>query len=167
MSHALHRLAETTLISLACAASAAPLPKEGRYDITTCWSGVANELSHSKEYSASTYEMTGTALSNPPGGLFHNSAFRCVGMSTALAGKRSNTTLCESIDPDGDRRLSYFSLGTDGKTMRENVTGTGKYEGMVAIGEVQQFGRFPVIKPGTFQGCNQQSGTYQLKRAPD
>jgi hypothetical protein len=167
MSHALHRLAETTLISLACAASAAPLPKEGRYDVTTCWSGVANELNHSKEHFASSYEMTGTVLSNPPGGLFHNSAFRCVGMSTALAGKRSNTTLCESIDPDGDRRLSYFFLGTDGKTMRENVTGTGKYEGMVATGDVQQFGRFPVIKPGTFQGCNQQSGTYQLKRAPD
>jgi hypothetical protein len=167
MSHALNRLAEITLIALAFAASAAPLPKEGRYDVTTCWSGEANELSYSKEHSASIYEMTGTVLSNPPGGLFHNSAFRCVGMSTALAGKRSNTTLCESIDPDGDRRLSYFFLGNDGKTMRENVTGTGKYEGMVATGDVQQFGRFPVIKPGTFQGCNQQSGTYQLKRAPD
>jgi len=44
-----------------------------------------------------------------------------------------------------------------------NVVGTGKYEGMVASGTVRPLGPFPVIKAGTFQDCNHQSGTYELK----
>jgi hypothetical protein len=34
---------------------------------------------------------------------------------------------------------------------------------MVASGMVEALGPFPAIKPGTFQGCNHQSGTYKLK----
>lgn len=166
MPSTLHRYVTPALVFFACAATAGPLPKEGRYDFTTCWSGAANEIAYSKEYTAASYEMTGTVLSATPDGLFHNSSFRCVGLSTALAGRRSNTTICEAVDPDGDRRLSYFSVDADGKSVREHVTGTGKYEGMVITSEIQQFPRFPVVKPGTFQGCNQQSGTYKLKQAP-
>ena len=138
------------------------LPREGRYDVTTCWSGVTSELNHSKDHSGASYEMTGTVMSNPPGGLFDRSSFRCLGMSTALGGKRSNTTLCEAVDPDGDRRLTLLTL-VDGRTIRENLAGTGKYDGMVASGEVQPIGRFPAAKPGTFQSCNRQTGTYKLK----
>ena len=71
--------------------------------------------------------------------------------------------VCEAIDTDGDKRLSYFSLGSDGKVTRENVTGTGKFEGMVATGTVKPLGPFPVVKAGTFQDCNHQTGTYKLK----
>jgi len=80
-----------------------------------------------------------------------------------LNGRPSGIAVCESVDPDGDRRLTYFSLGSDGKTTRENVAGTGKYEGMVASGTVQPLGQFPAIKAGTFQNCNLQTGTYKLK----
>ncbi len=46
---------------------------------------------------------------------------------------------------------------------REFVVGTGKYEGMVTTGTVEPLGPFPVIKAGTFQDCNHQTGTYKLK----
>ena len=46
---------------------------------------------------------------------------------------------------------------------RENITGTGKFEGMVATGTVKPLGPFPVVKAGTFQDCNHQTGTYKLK----
>jgi hypothetical protein len=145
------------------AAFATELPKEGSYDYTACWSGVNNTITFSKAYTASSFEMTGIDRSNPPGGMFDKNTFRCVGMNASLDGKNIGSTVCEAIDPDGDKRLSYFSLGSDGKVTRENITGTGKYEGMVASGTVQPLGPFPVVKDGTFQNCNHQTGTYKLK----
>lgn len=89
-------------------------------------------------------------------------AYRCVGMNASLDGKITASTVCESTDVDGDKRLTYFSTG-DGKVTRTFVAGTGKYEGMVTAGTVQPLGPFPVIKAGTFQDCNNQTGTYKLK----
>ena len=93
-------------------ALAGELPKEGSVDLTSCWSGVAtNVITFSKTHTASSYELTGTNRSNPPGGLFDKSTFHCVGVSASLDGKDTSTSVCESIDPDGDKRLS--SISTD------------------------------------------------------
>jgi len=145
------------------AAVAADLPKQGRYDITACWSGVGNQIAFSKTHTASSFEMTGTNRSNPPGGLFDKNSFRCVGMSARLGERSVGSVVCEAVDPDGDKRLSYFGLGSDGKYVREQVAGTGKYDGMTTDGTVQPLGPFPTLKEGTFQSCNHQTGTYKLK----
>ena len=144
-------------------AFAADVPREGRYDFNSCWSGVSNLIAFSKTHSALSYEMTGATRSNPPGGMFDKHSFRCVGMNASLDGKNTGTVVCEAIDLDGDKRLTYFSITSDGKVTRENIIGTGKYEGMVASGTVMPLGPFPVIKAGTFQDCNHQTGTYKLK----
>jgi hypothetical protein len=146
-------------------AFAADIPKEGRYDFTSCYAGVSNLIAFSKAHSAVSYEQTGTTLSNLPGGgdIFDKLSFRCVGMNTSLDGKNTGTTVCESIDKDGDKRLTYFSVTSDGKITREQVAGTGKYEGMVSSGTGTPLGPFPVIKAGTFQDCNRQTGTYKFK----
>jgi hypothetical protein len=107
--------------------------------------------------------MTGTIRSNPPDGMFDKNSFRCVGMNASLGGKFAGSTVCEAIDVDGDKRLSNFSLASDGSLTREIVGGTGKYEGMTMTGTVHPLGPFPVIKAGTFQDCNRQTGTYKLK----
>ena len=83
-------------------------------------------------------------------------------MNASFDGKLIGTNVCESIDVDGDKRLTYFSTG-DGKITRTNVAGTGKYEGMVTSGTVENLGGFPAIKDGTFQNYNHQTGTYKLK----
>jgi hypothetical protein len=153
------------LTGLASAGSAfgAELPKEGSYDYTACWSGVNNVITFSKTHTASSYEMTGTIRSNPPDGLFDKNSFRCVGMNASLGGKFTGSTVCESMDVDGDKRLSNYSLASDGSLTREIVRGTGKYEGMTMTGTVHPLGPFPDVKAGTFQDCNQQTGTYKLK----
>jgi hypothetical protein len=143
-------------------ALAGELPKEGSYDFNSCWSGVANAITFSKTHSASSYEVTGTNRSNPPGGMFDKSTFRCVGMNASLDGKITGSSVCEAIDVDGDKRLAYFSTG-DGKETRTQVAGTGKYEGLVMAGTIEPLGPFPTIKDGTFQSCNHQTGTYKLK----
>ena len=144
-------------------AFAAELPKEGSYDFVSCWSGVNNAITFSKTHTASSYEMTGAIRSNPPDGMFDKNSFRCVGINASLGGKNTGSTVCEAMDVDGDKRLSTFSLASDGSLTREIVGGTGKYEGMTMTGTVHPLGPFPVIKAGTFQDCNHQTGTYKLK----
>ena len=158
-------ISAAALVAAAAAGSAvaADLPKEGRFDYTACWSGASNLIAFSKTHSAYSYEITGTNRSNPPGGMFDKISFRCVGMDASFDGKNTGNTACEAIDQDGDKRLTYFSIASDGTIIREQVAGTGKYEGMVASGTVTRLGPFPVIKAGTFQNCNQQKGTYKLK----
>ncbi len=143
-------------------AFAGELPKEGSYDYTSCWSGVNNVITFSKTLTASSFEMTGSSRSNPPGGMFDKNTFRCVGMNASLDGKITASTVCEAIDVDGGKRLTYFSTG-DGKVTRTVVGGTGKYEGIIMAGTVEPLGPFPAIKDGTFQDCNRQTGTYKLK----
>ena len=145
-------------------ATAADLPKEGQYNYTACWSGVSNQINFSKTQSGFSFEMTGSTRSSTPGGMFDKNSFRCVGTNVSLDGKNSGMTLCETTDPDGDKRLAYFSTGPDGKVTRQEVAGTGKYEGMILTGStVNTLGPFPVVKAGTFQNCNHQTGSYKMK----
>jgi hypothetical protein len=53
------------------------LPKEGKVDLTSCYSGIANIIDFSKGYSAVSVELTGTNRSNPPGGYADMTTFRC------------------------------------------------------------------------------------------
>lgn len=82
-----HAIALLIAISATPSAFATELPKEGSYDYTACWSGVNNTITFSKTHTASSYEMTGSILSNPPGGMFDKNSFRCVGMNASLDGK--------------------------------------------------------------------------------
>jgi len=163
MKKASRYILTSIIFTSAPSAFAAELPKEGSYDFTACWSGVNNAVTFSKTHSATSYEITGVIRSTTPGGMFDKETFRCVGMDASLGGKNTGSTVCEATDADGNKRLTYFSLGSDGKVTREFVVGTGKYEGMVTTGIVQPLGPFPVIKAGTLQDCNHQTGTYKLK----
>jgi hypothetical protein len=151
------------ILSFVPPAFAAELQKEGTYDFIACWSGNSNTITFSKTYTALSYEETGSIRSSASGGLFDKETFRCVGMNASLGEKNSGSAVCEATDADGNKRLTHFSVGSDGKVTREFVVGTGKYEGMVTSGTVQPLGPFPVIKEGTFQDCNHQTGTYKLK----
>jgi hypothetical protein len=131
--------------------------------VTSCNSQVYSAIKFSKTHTASSWENTGTNRSNPPGGMFDKMTFRCVGMDASFDGKNTWSAACEAIDPDGDKRLAYFS-SVDGKVTRTNVAGTGKYDGIVVTqNSFEQLGPFPAIKDGTFLGCNHRTGTYKLK----
>ena len=152
-----------TSLVIAGTVAAAPLPKEGRFDTTSCAAvTVSNRIDFSKTHWVQTVEYLGTTLSNPPGGLGDGNSYRCLGMTRSFDGKISGSTVCESIDQDGDKRLSSFSQeGTN--SIRTQVAGTGKYEGMEQSGDYVRAPAFPTVKPGAYQQCNHQTGTYQLK----
>ena len=151
-------------VSAVGSALAADVPKEGTFDYTSCFSGESKLISFSNTYSAYSYEMIGTNRSNQPGSIFDKRTFRCVGMNTSFAGRVTANTVCEAVDSDGYKTLSYYSRGSDGKETREIVLGTGKFDGMVRSGvKVEPLGPFPIIKAGTFQNCSRETGTYKLK----
>ena len=164
MEPRLNRIVFAALAAAAGSALAAELPKEGTYDYTACWSTVRYPIAFSKTHIAFAFEMTGTNLTDPPGGMFDGESFRCVGSNAVFNGKPvSSIATCEAMDRDGDKRLTFFYLGKDGKYVRETVAGTGKYEGLIASGSVKPLGPFPAVKPGTYQNCNRQTGTYKMK----
>jgi hypothetical protein len=146
-----------------CAFAAVNLPKEGSYDAISCWTGTATDIAVGKDHSAGSYEMVGTIITNPPGGLGDQNTFRCVGLRTMFKGKPGGGNVCETTDPDGDKRINRFEAQADGKFVRELVMGTGKYEGMTITNTVAMMPPLKEAKPGTFQGCNRQTGTYKLK----
>lgn len=156
-------LAFILLSALPATTAAQNVPKEGRYEYTSCWSGQNNLIEFSKTYTAYSYEMTGTTRSTTPGDIFDKNTYRCIGMNASFNGKNLGSAVCEVVDRDGDRRLSHFVTSADGKTIREHVAGTGKYDGLVLETQVKPLGPFPTIKVGTFQNCNMQSGTYKLR----
>lgn len=144
------------------AAGAADMPKVGNYDVTSCWGGTSNMIPFSKTHVALGYELAGTFRSNPPGGFMDMMTYRCVGTLSTIDGKTTGPFFCESIDNDGHKMFSRNMIdGT--KTTQETLAGTGKYEGIVRTGGGESLGQFPTIKPGTFQGCNHQTGTYRLQ----
>ena len=141
----------------------AAFPKEGKADFTACWAGKSNVIAFSKTHIAFSYEMTGTTRSNLPDNLLDKHAFRCVGVLNLNAGKVvAGTAFCESVDKDGDKSFSRYD-NEPPKVVRTQIGGTGKYEGMQMSLTAQGLGPFPTIKPGTFLGCNHQTGTYKLK----
>jgi hypothetical protein len=152
-------------LTFSCAgfACATDLPKEGGYDYMTCFTRNSTRIEYSKTYFAYSHEDTGTSVSNPAGGPFDNEAVRCVGMTASFEGKSSGGTVCMGVAKNGDLRLTRFWYDNDGKYQREEVSGTGQYDGMVTTGSVKRVGETRQIKPGTTQYCNQAIGTYKLK----
>ena len=144
-------------------ALAADVPKEGTYDVSTCFERNVTRIDYSPTRYAWSYEETGMSHSNPPGGLFDDEVVRCVGATASFDGKRSGGATCVGTAKDGDKRLARFYYGDDGKLHREAVGGTGKYDGMVTIGTVEPVGPQPKIQTGPAKYCNHQTGTYKLK----
>src|ERR1700674_3471732 len=145
------------------AAAAQTLPKEGSYDYTSCYSGVEHAtIIFSKTFGANIREFTGTNRSNTPGGFLDMSSYRCVRLNATLDGKSSDTTISEFVYRDGDKIITRF-VGDGTRSEATTPAGTGKYEGIVRTGTSVDIGQFPAIKPGTFQRCFRQTGTYKLK----
>jgi hypothetical protein len=143
---------------------ASEMPKEGKYDYFSCWSATNNVMPLPDETVAIGYDLTGSTRAVTPGGMFDKNTFHCIGAGTMRDGKTiGSRTACMAIDADGDKRVAIFT-NENGKDTRHDVTGTGKYKGMeITDPVVENLGPLPVVKEGTTQACNHQTGTYKLK----
>jgi hypothetical protein len=142
---------------------AAELPKEGTYDVMSCFTRKIFRMRHSETLRAWSYDETATARSKEPGGLFDGDEVRCVGAAASINGKRMGLSFCEGIAPNGDKRLTRFWYDADGKIQREELGGTGRYEGLVTTGSVRQVAPAEEVSPDVQKYCNHLTGTYRMK----
>lgn len=157
------RAAALLAITSAGGALAADLPKEGTYDYKACFTRNIARIAFSDAQTAYSYNETATAVSLSPGGMFDGDSVRCVGTVTISDGKRMNLSICEGVAKNGAKRLTRFQYGADGKIVREEVAGTGMYEGLVTTGTVKEVVPTTEIQPGVTTFCNQATGTYKMK----
>ena len=141
----------------------ADLPKEGSYDYKACFTRNTTRIDFSDAHRAYSYNETATAVSTTPGGMFDGESVRCVGTVSISNGKRTNLSICEGVAKNGSKRLTRFQYDADGKLVREEVAGTGMYEGMVTTGTAKGVVPEKEIQPGVTTYCNQLTGTYKLK----
>jgi hypothetical protein len=144
-------------------AVAADLPKEGSYDYNACFTRNTVRIVFSDAHTAYSYNEAATAVSTAPGGMFDGDSVRCVGAVAISNGKRMNLSICEGVAKNGDKRLTRFQYDADGKLVREEVAGTGMYDGMVTTGTVKTVVPEKEIQPGVTTFCNQATGTYKMK----
>ena len=150
----------TTFSSLGFAAD---LPKEGSYDYKACFTRNITRIDFSDAHRAYSYNETAMAVSTTPGGMFDGESVRCVGTVSISSGKRTNLSICEGVAKNGSKRLTRFQYDADGKLVREEVAGTGMYEGMVTTGTAKGVVPEKEIQPGVTTFCNQLTGTYKMK----
>jgi hypothetical protein len=144
-------------------AFAADLPKEGSYDYKACFTRNITRIVFSDAHSAWSYNETATAVSTTPGGMFDGDSVRCIGTTAISNGKRMGISTCEGVAKNGDKRLTRFQYDADGKLVREEVAGTGMYEGMVTSGTAKEVEPRKEILPGVTTYCNHATGTYKMK----
>jgi hypothetical protein len=144
-------------------AVAGDLPKEGSYDYKGCFTRNITRIDFSDAHRAYSYSETATAVSLVPGSLFDGDSVRCVGAVAISNGKRAGMSTCEGIAKNGAKRLTRFQYDADGKLVREELAGTGMYEGLVTTGAVREVVPPKEIQPGVTTFCNQATGTYKMK----
>jgi hypothetical protein len=157
------RLAIALAAATAGLAFGADLPKEGSYDYKACFTRNISRIVFSDAHTAYSYSETATATSTTPGGMFDGDRVHCVGTVLVSNGKRTNLSICEGVARNGDKRLTSFQYGADRKLLREEVAGTGMYEGMVTTGIAREVVPPKEIRPGETTFCNQATGTYKMK----
>jgi hypothetical protein len=84
------------ILAAAMPVKSAELPKEDTYDTTSRIQEQATTSLVPKPSSHLPMNLVGTQLSNPPGGMFDKTSFRCVGSNVIINGKLSATTFCEA-----------------------------------------------------------------------
>lgn len=136
---------------------------EQPYDITVCGSGTVTMLSQSKELTVRSLDFKGIIRSNHENKVFDNCTLHHVRVVRVVAGKVTAHGYSKFMDPTGDIVVLDFSqVGKEITT--KFLHGTGKWKAITGSGKVRPIARGKPITAGTVQGCNRQTGTFELPK---
>ena len=132
-------------------------------DMINCSSGTTNVLMGTEELTIFTTEIRGITRDNLDSKVFENYTYHCVGLIKVVGGKPSATTNCKFMAPIEE----YFVVEAayaGGEGDWKFIYGTGKWKGVTGGGKTKPITSGKPITPGTSQGCNRVTGTYELKK---
>jgi len=108
-------------------------------------------------------EAKGIVLDNTESKFFDNSTTHGVGLIKIDKGKVTGSFFSKHLDPSGDFYVvESIQAGTEGNW--KFIYGTGKFEGITGSGKFYRTTKGKPVTPGTSQGCNKITGTYELKK---
>lgn len=153
---------QLSIILASASLAAAPLPKEGAVNLTSCFVGERTLMEASKDNQFGSLTLNGLRFAPAEGTPFDASTVECVTQYHADATARNATGFCVTVDADGDK-WSSDAAGINGVGKWRFISGTGKYAGITGGGEYKPIRKFPaMMQQGKFSTCNSTTGTYKL-----
>lgn len=134
--------------------------EEGKIARRGCGSGTLTVLSLEESVKAFSFDMTGFSWDTEGEGFSNAATFHCVGVLKIVGGKKTTNSYCKYLYPDGTKVVESTKIGNEGTW--KYLGGTGKYEGITGGGKTTTVTKAKPIIKGTFQSCNESTGTWKL-----
>jgi hypothetical protein len=137
---------------------------EGKYDMTSCYSGPAHVIQQGDGIIAGSYDAT-AMMPGQEGTPFYKMSGRCLGQFTIINGDYSETGSCQFWNAAGDKIFGVYARKGDPAKAEGTwhaVQGTGKLEGMTSEGKWMPIGVLPPV-PNIASACHHEWGTYSEK----
>jgi hypothetical protein len=153
---------QLSIVLASASLAAAPLPKEGPVNATSCFVGDRTLMETSKENQFGSLILNGLRFTATEGALFDATTAECIVQYRVDASGSHASGYCVTIDADGDK-LSSDLAGKNGVGKWSFIGGTGKYAGITGGGEYKPIRKFPaMMQQGKMGTCNSTTGTYKL-----
>jgi len=148
-------------LSIAACASAADLPKQGSFSVTSAIVGTAPaafEIADGKW--AAIFDARIVRFNDAGSGFMDHSSGHCIGLDAAGA----LTGSCVYTDRDGDKIFESFSrsAGASPKGSGTFTGGTGKYKGITGTVEFQELPPLAETSPRERNLISKGKGTYRI-----
>ena len=131
-------------------------------DTTSCSSTKITTIVSTPEFTIYSTEARGVQIDNLPSKTFDNLTFHTVGVFKVESGKVTGNVYSKYMDANEDFFLVETQVGTE--RVWKYIYGTGKWKGITGGGRSIPLTKGKPISPGTSQGCNKVTGTYELKK---
>ena len=132
-------------------------------DMISCGDGTLTTIVAGQELTIMGYEGKGINLDNLSSKTFDNMTYHTVGVLKIDKGKATGLLYVKYMDSNGDFCVVEISqVGTERDW--KYLYGTGKWKGITGGGKSFPFTKGKPVSPGTSQGCNKITGTYELKK---
>ena len=139
--------------------------EEKSLNIISCRSGTVTMLSASAEVTVYSYDFKGIDQGAKGDKTWDNFTHRCMGITRIMGGETLAKGYCKYMDPDGDFfMVAYDGLMGDKPLPWEFIQGTGKWKGIKGGGTTIGITRGKPIVEGTYQGCIEITGKYELPK---
>jgi len=138
------------------------VPGQQPIDTTSCSSTKITTIVSTPEFTIYSTEARGVQIDNLPSKTFDNLTFHSVGVFKVESGKVTGNSYSKYMDASEDFFLVETQVGTE--RVWKYIYGTGKWKGITGGGTSIPLTKGKPISPGTSQGCNKVTGTYELKK---